>query len=142
MWPGQADELVRLQVDVIVCTGIQTRVVQRATSTIPIVMAGAGDPVGDGLIQSLAHPGGNITGLADQSYELIGKRLEMLKELAPSGRLVAVISVPPTQRFRVAVEVPARKLGLKVLARIQGLAKPGVFRRRRRLERVRYWLAR
>jgi putative ABC transport system substrate-binding protein len=115
MWLGQAAELVRLQVDVIVCTGIQTRALKEATSTIPIVMAGAGDPVGDGLIQSLAHPGGNITGLADQSYELIGKRLEMLKELAPSGRLVAVISVPPTQRVREAVEVPARKLGLKVL---------------------------
>jgi len=115
LWPSQAAELVRLQVDVIVCAGIQTRALKQVTSTIPIVMAGAGDPVGDGLIQSLAHPGGNITGLADQSYELIGKRLEMLKELAPSGRLVAVISVPPTQRVREAVEVPAQKLDLKVL---------------------------
>jgi putative ABC transport system substrate-binding protein len=131
-------------VDVIVYTGIQTRALKEATSTIPIVMAGAGDPVGDGLVQSLARPGGNITGLSDQSYELIGKRLEMLKELAPSGRLVAVISVPPTPRFREAVEAPARKLGLKLLwlefktpANSSGFSE-----RRRRLERAPSWLAR
>jgi putative ABC transport system substrate-binding protein len=115
MWPGQAAELVRLQVDVIVCTGIQTWALKQATSTIPIVMAGNGDPVGEGLIQSLAHPGGNITGLTDQSRELLGKRLEMLKELVPSAKSVAIITTAPDQRFRMNVEAPAGKLGLKVL---------------------------
>jgi putative tryptophan/tyrosine transport system substrate-binding protein len=117
LWPGVAAELVRLQVDVIVCTGIQTWAVKQATSTIPIVMAGNGDPVGEGLIQSLAHPGGNITRLTDQSIELFGKRLEMLKELVPSGKSVAWISTPdPDQRFHRIVGVPAGKLGLKVLS--------------------------
>ena len=115
MWPGQAAELVRLQVDVIVCTGIQTWALKQATSTIPIVMAGNGDPVGEGLIQSLAHPGGNITGLTDQGRELFGKRLEMLKELVPSAKSVAIIATAPDQRFRMSVEAPAGKLGLKVL---------------------------
>jgi len=103
-------------VDVIVCTGIQTWALKQATSTIPIVMAGAGDPVGEGLIQSLAHPGGNITGLTDQGYAVVGKRLEMLKELVPSAKSVAIISTPdPDQRFHKIVEAPAGKLGLKVL---------------------------
>jgi putative tryptophan/tyrosine transport system substrate-binding protein len=115
MWPVQAAELVRLQVEVIVCTGIQTRVLKEATSTIPIVMAGNGDPVGEGLIQSLAHPGGNITGLTDQSRELLGKRLEMLKELVPSAKSVAIITTAPDQRFRMSIEAFAGKLRLKVL---------------------------
>jgi putative ABC transport system substrate-binding protein len=117
LWPGQAAELVRLQVDVIVGAAIQIWALKQATSTIPIVMAGAGDPVGEGLIQSLAHPGGNITGLTEQSLELMGKRLEMLKELVPSGGIVAVIHTAnnPGQRFQEVVEAPARKLGLKPL---------------------------
>jgi len=117
LWPGQAAELVRLQVDVIVGAAIQIWALKQATSTIPIVMAGAGDPVGEGLIQSLAHPGGNITGLSEQSLELMGKRLEMLKELVPSGGPIAVIHTPrnPGQRFQEVVEAPARKLGLKLL---------------------------
>src|SRR6185295_1873507 len=66
LWPGIAAELVRLKPDIIVVVGQQVRACKEATSTIPIVMVLAGDPVGDGLVQSLARPGGNITGLSDQ----------------------------------------------------------------------------
>ncbi len=116
LWPKQASELVQLRVDVIVSAGLMVRACKQATSTIPIVMAGNGDPVGEGLIQSLAHPGGNITGLADQSVDLVGKRLGMLKELAPSAKSVAIISTPErSQLIQETIEAPARKLGLKVL---------------------------
>jgi putative ABC transport system substrate-binding protein len=112
LWPDLAAELVRLQVDVIVCYGLAVRACKQATSTIPIVMVGAGDPVGDGLVQSLAHPGGNITGLTDLAVELVGKQLEMLKELIPSKALVAVIAGGPVLETFTA---PARKLGLRLL---------------------------
>ena len=77
-------ELVRLQVAVIVTGGASaTQGAKRATSTIPIVMAQDNDPVGSGFVSSLAKPGGNITGLANQSSEMNGKRLELLKEAVP-----------------------------------------------------------
>ena len=85
------EELVRLKVDVIVTasSGI-THSVREATSTIPIVMASSDDPVGDGLVASLARPGGNITGLSQLSPELSGKRLEILKEVLPKLSRLAV----------------------------------------------------
>jgi hypothetical protein len=78
--------LVGLQVDVIVATGARTALslLKEATTTIPIVMTAAPDPVGEGFVQNLARPGGNLTGMSLQSLELTGKRLELLKELVPS----------------------------------------------------------
>jgi putative tryptophan/tyrosine transport system substrate-binding protein len=90
--PDLATELVRLPVDVIVAGGSHAiRAAQAATRTIPIVMAGTGDPVGQGFIASLAHPGGNITGLSALGAELPGKRLELLKETVPQSTRIAVL---------------------------------------------------
>jgi len=87
-----AKELVRLKVDVIVSPGpAVTRPVKEATSTIPIVMAQDTDPVGSGFIASLAHPGGNITGLSALAPEMSGKQLELLKEIVPKLSRVAII---------------------------------------------------
>jgi putative tryptophan/tyrosine transport system substrate-binding protein len=85
-YPEIAAELVRLKVDIIVATGgnVLVRATKNATKTIPIVMAGAGaDPVEEGLVESLARPGGNVTGITNLSIELGGKRLELLKEAVP-----------------------------------------------------------
>ena len=90
-FPGLAAELVGLQPDVIVATGGSLRALKQATSTIPIVMAAASDPVGSGYVQSLAHPGGNITGMSLQSIETTGKRLELLNELVPGSAPTAVL---------------------------------------------------
>ena len=82
--PGLAAELVRLKIDVIVTGGgPNTRAAKEATTTIPIVMAQDGDPVANGVVASLARPGGNITGLANLAPELMGKQLELLKEIIP-----------------------------------------------------------
>jgi putative ABC transport system substrate-binding protein len=87
-----AAELVRLKVDVIVSAGpTVTRAVREATSTIPIVMGQDTDPVGSGFVASLAHPGGNITGLAALAPEMSGKQLELMKEIIPKLSRVAVI---------------------------------------------------
>jgi putative ABC transport system substrate-binding protein len=93
--PELAEELVRLKVDVIVTTATEPSLAaQRATTTVPIVMVGGGDPVGAGLVSSLARPGGNITGVTTTSVDLSGKRLELLKEVAPKISLVAVLWIP------------------------------------------------
>jgi len=90
--PSLAAELVRLKVDIIVTNGpYSTRSAKAATVTIPIVMAAVGDPVGDGIVASLARPGGNITGLSSVAPELSGKRLELLKEIVPKLSRVAVL---------------------------------------------------
>jgi putative tryptophan/tyrosine transport system substrate-binding protein len=82
--PELAEELVHLKVDVVVAAGtLASLAARQATATIPIVMAPAGDPVGSGLVPSLAHPGGNVTGLSLMAPDLIGKRLELLNELLP-----------------------------------------------------------
>jgi putative tryptophan/tyrosine transport system substrate-binding protein len=90
--PDLAAELVRLPVDVLVTGGTPpTLAAKAATSTIPIVFAGATDPVGSGLIASWTHPGGNITGAAGVGMEEIGKQLELLKEVVPAATRVAVL---------------------------------------------------
>ncbi len=87
-----AEELVRMKVDVIVSTGpTTTPAAKRATSTIPIVMGFDGDPVGAGLIASLARPGGNITGLSGLTAELTGKQLQLLTQIVPKLSRVAVL---------------------------------------------------
>jgi putative tryptophan/tyrosine transport system substrate-binding protein len=94
--PALAAELVRFPVDVLVTTGGNAaRAAQHATRTIPIVLAAGGDPVGSGLVASLAQPGGNLTGLSLMSAELEGKRLELLKEAVP---LASRVGSSSTQR--------------------------------------------
>jgi putative ABC transport system substrate-binding protein len=104
--PGQlAADLVARKVDVIVAdTTPATRAAQRATSTIPIVMAIVADPVGDGLVAGLSHPGGNVTGLSIMLAELAAKRLQLLKEAMPSLARVVVLWNPPTPYHARAVE--------------------------------------
>jgi putative ABC transport system substrate-binding protein len=115
--PALAAELVQLKVDVIV-TGSNPAIaaVKQVTATIPVVMAVSRDPVGAGFIASLARPGGNITGLAnDATPEIIGKNLELLKEAAPRVSRVAFLwnPVPPgAGTTKNAVESAARRLGL------------------------------
>src|SRR5262245_48495316 len=88
-----AAELVQRKVDVIVTSGTAVVVAaMRATSVIPIVFAGAGDPVGTGLVASLARPGGNVTGLSNQVPDLAGKRLELLREIVPGLRRLAIMA--------------------------------------------------
>ena len=90
--PALAVELVHLNVDVIVAVGSgDIRAAKQATGTIPIVMVQGGNPVGSGLVASLARPGGNITGLSNLAPELSGKRLELLKEIVPRLSRVAVL---------------------------------------------------
>jgi len=92
--PALAAEMVRLKLDVIVTSGASaTRAVKEATNTIPIVMTNDPDPVGDGIIASLARPGGNITGLSTLAPELNGKRLEVLREVVPKLSRVAILRV-------------------------------------------------
>ncbi len=112
---GLAAELVRLKVDIIVTAGRPSiHAAKQATSTIPIVMAAAGDPVGQGLVASLARPGGNITGLTTIRGDLTGKRLELLKEAASKVSRVAVLwGSPAASNFKVT-EAAARSLGLEV----------------------------
>ncbi len=90
-FPELAAELVRLDVDVIVAGGIALPALKKATSTIPVIMAASPDPVSQGFVRSLNHPGGNFTGMSLQSAETTGKRLELLKELVPGTAPVAVL---------------------------------------------------
>ena len=88
-----AAELVQRNVQVIVTAGTETTLaVKQATVNIPIVFASAGDPVGTGLVGSLARPGGNVTGLSNQSADVIGKRMDLLHEVVPSLRKLAVMA--------------------------------------------------
>jgi len=88
-----AAEFVRLKVDVIVASGTpQALATKQATSVIPIVFARVGNPVANGLVASLGRPGGNVTGLSSQTDELAGKRLELLREVVPSLRRVAILA--------------------------------------------------
>ena len=89
--PDLAAELVRLKVDVIVTAGPAILAAKKASATIPIVFAAAADPVGTGLVSSLARPGGNITGLSHMAPDLDGKRLELLKEAFPKVARVAFL---------------------------------------------------
>src|SRR6516225_7764104 len=88
-----AAEFVRLKVDVILTSGTpEVLAAKQATSVIPIVFATAGDPVGNGLVASLARPGGNVTGMSLQSNDTAGKRLELLREVVPSLRRLAILA--------------------------------------------------
>jgi putative ABC transport system substrate-binding protein len=118
-----AAELVRLNVDVILTSGIAlTAAAKRATTTIPIVFATAGDPVESGLVESLARPGGNATGLSITAGDEAAKRLELLRDTVPGLSRVAVVWNPSTPgqsstlgQF-VQTEAAARALGLQVVS--------------------------
>jgi ABC-type uncharacterized transport system substrate-binding protein len=110
-----AAELVRLQVDVILATGMpMARAAMHATRTIPIVFISVSEPVADGLVASLAQPGGNATGLTHMGLQLGGKRLELLKEALPELRRVAVLVNPdrPGPTWLEQTEEAARALGM------------------------------
>jgi putative ABC transport system substrate-binding protein len=115
-----AAELVRLKVDVLVTAPAGSAFFARkATSTIPIVFIGEPDPVGTGLVASLARPGGNITGLADAHADLVPKRLELLRQVAPSAAGVAILWNPanPSTAPQVRIaEATAPALGTAVYA--------------------------
>ena len=112
-----ATEFVRLKVDVIVTGGNAALVAKQATSIIPIVFV-LGDPVGTGLIESLARPGGNVTGLTDQLVDSAGKRVEILRELVPKLRRLAILAniyFPPAASEVAEVHAAAGTLGLDVV---------------------------
>lgn len=115
--PELAVELVRLNPDVLVSHAIGVNAVQGATSTIPIVMGVSSDPVGFGLIKSLAKPGGNTTGVTSQLTELAPKRLELLKDIVPRLKDVVVLSnlaLPASRTGVEGMEAAARKLDVRV----------------------------
>jgi ABC-type uncharacterized transport system substrate-binding protein len=115
-----AAEFVRLHVDVIVTSATPPSIAaKQATSVIPIVFAAVGDPVGTGLVTSLARPGGNVTGLSIQATDLAGKRLELLREAVPGLRRLAIMAnpgAPPAVLEMAEVQTTARALGLEVVA--------------------------
>jgi len=100
-----AAEFVRLKVDIIVTSGAAAPAAKRATTTIPIVFMLASDPVDTGLVASLSRPGGNLTGLSNQSRDLVGKRLDLLREV-----------IPGLQRFAILINVGAANGGAEMEA--------------------------
>jgi putative ABC transport system substrate-binding protein len=116
--PDLAAELVRLKVDVLMVVATPAALaVKHATRTIPIVMVGVGDPVGSGLVASLARPGGNVTGLVALSTELAGKQLESLKDVLPTVSRVAILWNPANPAHALMVreaDVEARALGVQL----------------------------
>jgi putative tryptophan/tyrosine transport system substrate-binding protein len=112
-----AADFVRLKVDVIVTAGGAVVAAKAATTVIPIVFAAASDPLGSGLIASLARPGGNVTGLSAQAPDIAGKRVELLRELVPGFRTLAIIAnvgYPAAVLEMGEVQAAARTLGLEV----------------------------
>jgi putative ABC transport system substrate-binding protein len=112
-----AAEFVRLKVDVIVTAGSAVPAARQATSTIPIVFAVAADPLGAGLVASLARPGGNVTGLSLQSNDLAAKRLEILRDIIPDLRRLAVLANPgyaASALEMLDIQALARTLGIQV----------------------------
>jgi putative tryptophan/tyrosine transport system substrate-binding protein len=116
--PNLAAELVRLPVDVIVATFTPCALAaKQATTTVPIVMAAVADPVGSGLVQSLARPGGNITGFSNMAAEIAGKSVELLRDMLPSLKRVAVLANPLdpfTRPFLEQVNLAGRTIGIEI----------------------------
>jgi putative tryptophan/tyrosine transport system substrate-binding protein len=111
--PQLAADLVGLRLDVIVVSGTRAAVAaKQATSTIPIVLAGVGDPVQAGLVSSLLHPGSNVTGVSRLSPDFIGKRVELIKEVIPKTKLVAALSNPDNPAHAANL----REIGIKARA--------------------------
>jgi ABC-type uncharacterized transport system substrate-binding protein len=117
LFPNLAAELVRLKVDVILTRGTPAALAAKnATATIPVIMVGIGDPVGQGLVDSLARPGGNVTGLSALVTDLYAKRVQLLREVVPGARRIAALfnmsnlAIPPQWR---EVETTARSLAMQ-----------------------------
>ena len=122
-----AAEFVRLKVDLIVTTGPAAQQARRATSIIPIVLPLSGDPVGVGLAASLARPGGNVTGLSIMQPDLAGKRFELLREVVPNIRRLAIMVNPGFRDVVLEaneVQALAQSLGIEV-ATLKNLASGG-----------------
>jgi ABC-type uncharacterized transport system substrate-binding protein len=116
--PELAEELVRLKVDLLVAANATAaQAVRKSSTTIPVVMVGAGDPFGSGLVASLARPGGNVTGLYQYSPELVGKRLELLKEVLPKVTRFAFLNsadgTAARSRFEDQGKATAKSLGVQ-----------------------------
>ena len=115
--PALVAELVASKVDVIVANGYPATLAAKEGATLPVVAINAGDPVAAGLVASLAHPGGNLTGISDVSAELTPKRMELLKQFAPELRRLAILwnadNLGMTLRYRAA-EAGAKALGISV----------------------------
>jgi putative ABC transport system substrate-binding protein len=113
-----ASELIKLDVQIIVTASTPAiEAVKKATKTIPIVMAAAADPVGTGLVASLAHPAGNITGLSMRSPEVSGKRLELIKEIAPKAHRVGILWNPASASNQNAFkesQIAAQAIGFQL----------------------------
>lgn len=126
---GLAAELVRLKMDIIVTSGTSAAwVAKEATKTIPIVIAGSGDPVAFGLVASLARPGGNVTGFSELAgREIEGKRLELLKEAVPTASRVAVVMDSTSRRDPTPLEEAAKALGFTLLLSDEEWATPDEF---------------
>ena len=116
--PELVAELIKLKVDlIVVAITTDANAAAKATKTIPIVMASTGDPIGTGLIASLAQPGGNVTGLTQMSTDLAAMRLQLLQEVAPSMSRVAVLWNPESGTGVLAwqeIQGPARQLGIEL----------------------------
>lgn len=113
--PALVSELLALRPDVFVAIATPAiAAVQRATSTVPIVMAPATDPVGSGFVKSLAHPGGNLTGMANMNGDAIGKSVELLHSIVPAAKRIAVLmSTNPTHPWQYGLaEAASKSLGL------------------------------
>jgi putative tryptophan/tyrosine transport system substrate-binding protein len=120
--PAAARDLVRLGVDLIIAgeTSNAAEAARRATDRIPIVFIGGGDPVGFGLVRSLAHPGGNITGIADLDIELVPKRMEILRELVPTLKRLLYVYDATDRHAKTVLRVhrdAANHLGLTLVER-------------------------
>ena len=116
-------ELVRLGVDVIVARGpAAIAAARQQTASIPIVMAFSADPVAEGLIRNLARPGGNITGMAGMVWELDGKRLELLKEMLPGLKRVAILTNPGMTPGRHQQNMAGMLANMRALAHLSQLA--------------------
>ena len=115
-YPDLVAQLIGLRVDVILAPGPALPALKRATSTIPVIMVATNDPVRQGFVQSLAHPGTNFTGFSLQSAETAGKRLELLKELVPGTAPIAVLWDQPSIVEWQAAEAAARERGWKLLS--------------------------
>jgi putative tryptophan/tyrosine transport system substrate-binding protein len=126
--PRLVEELVASKVDVIITFGYPPVLTAKQGTTLPVVAFAAGDPVATGLVESLARPGGNVTGISDVSAELTPKRMELLKQMAPSLRRVAMLwnaaDLGMTMRYR-ASEAGAKAMGVAVQA--LGVREPDDF---------------
>jgi len=126
---GLAAELVRLKMDIIVASGTSAAwAAKEATKSVPIVIAGASDPVAFGLVGSLARPGGNVTGFSELAgREIEGKRLELLKEAVPTASRVAVVMDSTSRRDPTPLEEAAKALGFTLLLSDEEVVTPDEF---------------